>query len=183
MGDKDGKYLDKGEQLEQLGETDESVFWGGGDLVLDDLEEFAVDLNGGASDVLDFATDDGSFAFYALYVGFDALHVAAEDPDLLAFFQRGRIGGDFLASALYELAVVFQLGVGDSVDVFATGHGEHLIDIGTKPDFVEIFLADVAENEGREEDAVFLLSLVGALIHDEGPFRRYPVLKPDRFVV
>ena len=87
------------------------------------------------------------------------------------------------ASTLYELAVVFQLGVGDSVDVFATGHGEHLIDIGTKPDFVEIFSADVAENEGREEDTVFLLSLVGAPIHDEGSFRRNPVLKPDRFVV
>ena len=163
-------------------ETDESVL-GEGDLVLDDLEEFAVDLDGGASDVLDFATDDGSFAFHALHVGFDALHVAAEDTHLLAFLQGGRIGGDFLASTLYELAVVFQLGVGDSVDVFATGHGEHLIDIGTKPDFVEIFSADVAENEGREEDTVFLLSLVGAPIHDEGSFRRNPVLKPDRFVV
>lgn len=74
------------------------------DLVLDDLEEFAVDLDGGASDVLDFATDDGSFAFHALYVGFDALHVAAEDTYLLAFLQGGRIGGDFLASTLYELA-------------------------------------------------------------------------------
>lgn len=173
-------YLDNGDNLNNVGM---SVFLGEGDLVLDDLEEFAVDLDGGASDVLDFATDDSSFAFYALHVGFDALHVAAEDPDLLAFFQGGRIGGDFLAGTLYELAVVFQLGVGDSVDVFATGHGEHLIDIGTKPDFVEIFLADVAENEGREEDAVLLLTLVGAPIHNEGPFRRNPVLKPDRFVV
>ena len=172
-------------QLEQRGQLEQrwDVFLGRGDLVLDDLEEFAVDLDGGASDVLDFATDDGSFAFHALYVGFDALHVAAEDTHLLAFFQGGRIGGDFLASTLYELAVVFQLGVGDTVDVFATGHGEHLIDIGTKPDFVEIFSADVAENEGREEDTVFLLSLVGAPIHDKGPFRRNPVLKPDRFVV
>lgn len=173
-------YLDNGDNLNNAGM---SVFLGKGDLVLNDLEEFAVDLDGGASDILDFATDDGSFTFHALYVGFDALHVAAEDTYLLAFLQGGRIGGDFLTSALYELAVVFQLGVGDSVDVFASGHGEHLIDIGTKPDFVEIFSAGVAENEGREEDAVFLLSLVGAPIHDEGPFRRNPVLKPDRFVV
>mgnify|MGYP004630117627 CR=1 FL=1 len=133
---------------------------GKGDLVLDDLEEFAVDLDGGASDVLDFATDDSSFAFHALYVGFDALHVAAEDTHLLAFFQWGRIGGDFLTSALYELAVVFQLGVGDSVDVFATGHGEHLIDIGTKPDFVEIFSADVAEMKVERKTRSFSFRLL-----------------------
>ena len=126
-------YLDNGDNLNNVGRQMNLSFWGKGDLVLDDLEEFSVDLDGGASDVLDFATDDGSFAFHALHVGFDALHVAAEDTHLLAFLQRGRIGGDFLASTLYELAVVFQLGVGDSVDVFTTGHGEHLIDIGTKP--------------------------------------------------
>lgn len=105
-------YLDNGDNLDNVGRQMMS-FWGRGDLVLDDLEEFAVDLDGGASDVLDFATDDGSFAFHALHVGFDALHVAAEDTHLLAFLQGGRIGGDFFASTLYELAVVFQLGVGD----------------------------------------------------------------------
>lgn len=80
-------YLDNGDNLDNVGRQMNLSFGGRGDLVLDDLEEFAVDLNGGTSDVLDFATDDGSFTFHALYVGFDALHVAAEDTYLLAFLQ------------------------------------------------------------------------------------------------
>ena len=57
-------------------------------------------------------------------------------------------------------------------------HGEHLVDIGTKTDGVKLPLADVAEDEGGEQDSLFRLALLASFVNDDFFPHRNPVFKP-----
>ena len=45
-----------------------------------------------------------------------------------------------------------------------TGHGEHFVDVGSEAYFIEFGGADVAEDEGGEENFFDLPSLLAAFI-------------------